>query len=167
MATAALRGGVTIGVLCSLWMFLMGLTGWYHDPVLHHAFWLVVVIQVAVLIVALRQTAAAGAGWGRQVGTGTLISLVAGLILLCASLLFTTVIFPESLGEVQAMQAGMLRAAGKSETEIAAALAASARAQRPVVQAVSGFAGTLVTGAVASLVIGAFCRSRPAASPAA
>jgi hypothetical protein len=157
-----LSAGLLIGLLCGLWMLVMGFTGWYKDPALLNAFYLVILIQIGVLVWALRQTAAGGKTYWQQVGTGTLMSVIGGAILFFVSLLFTTVIFPHYFEELRALHAGMLKSAGKSDAEIAAELEAGARMSTPFVSAISGFIGTVVTGLLASLVIAAFTRRKTA-----
>lgn len=88
------------------------------------------------------------------------MSLIAGAILFCTSLLFTTVVFPEYFRELQAAHTEILRAEGKPLPEIEAAVKAAAEGQTPIIQAVSGFVGTVVTGFAASLVIAALFRRR-------
>ncbi|HSN98432.1 MAG TPA: DUF4199 domain-containing protein [Candidatus Nanopelagicales bacterium] len=163
-----LKGAALIGGLCAAWTFVMGFTGWYKHPTLLNAFWLVVPIQIGVLVWALRRTAP-DRGYGAQVAAGTLISLLAGVLLFGSSLLFTTVVFPHYFEELQAVHAEMLKAAGKTEAEIATEVQAAAAAQTPFMQAFMGLIGTTLTGLVASLLIAIFARSpkdrRAGASP--
>ena len=72
--------GLLIGVLCAVWTFVMGFTGWYKDPSKAGAFFLVVLIQVFGLTWGLRRTAAQGRTYSGQVVAGTLISIIAGVI---------------------------------------------------------------------------------------
>lgn len=153
------KTGLWIGVLVVAWTFVMGFTGWYKDPQLMVLFFLVILVEVVLLVLGLRKTAAFQ-GYGRQVITGTLMAVVAAVIIFCGSLLFTTVAFPSYFDDVRAMQATTLRAQGKSEQEIAAALEAGAAGQTPVANALAGVAGTVGTGLVASLVIALFLRRR-------
>lgn len=155
-----LKGGLLIGILCGAWMFVIGFTGWYRDPVMLNMFYLVIVIQLAVLVWGLRQTAARGRGYGGQIGAGMLMSLIAGVIIVASSILFTAVVFPDYFQELQAIQAEMLRAQGKSDGEIAAMLAMTAPMQTPLMNALTGFAGTIGTGLVGSLIIAAFIRKK-------
>ena len=92
-----LSTGLLIGLLCSAWMFVMGFTGWYKDPSLSHLFFFVIAIEVAGLVWGLRRTAAMGRGYGRQVLAGTMMAIVAGVIIIASSLIFTTVAFPDYL----------------------------------------------------------------------
>jgi len=154
------RAGVLLGVLVTIWMFVVGFTGWYKDPVLLNLFFLVILIQLAVLIWALRQTAAAGAAYGRQVTNGLLISLIGGVIIVGGSLLFTTVAFPDYFSTLQAAQVEMLKAQGLSEADINAQVTAGAAMQTPLMNALSGFVATLATGLVVSVIAGFFLRRK-------
>ncbi|OGF18011.1 MAG: hypothetical protein A2W00_15185 [Candidatus Eisenbacteria bacterium RBG_16_71_46] len=154
------RAGVVLGVLVVVWTFVMGFTGWYKDPALLNLFYVVIPIQIGVLVWALRQTAAQGRRYGSQVGAGTLISLIGGVIIIAGSILFTTVVFPNYFSELAAIQERMLQQAGHGEAEIREVMAMTAKTATPVFQAVFGFVGTMVTGVVASLAIGAFARAR-------
>ena len=154
-----LKVGLLIGALCALWTFVMGFTGWYKDPALLNAFWVVVPIQIGLLIWGLRQTAARNT-YFRQVGTGTLMSVIAGVILFFSSLLFTVVVFPDYFKEIRGVHEQMLRAAGTPDDQVSAALKTASESQTPVIQAVSGLVGTVMTGLVASLIISVFARAK-------
>ena len=156
--------GLLIGVLCGVWIFVMGLTGWYKDPAMLNVFFLVIVIQIGGLIWGLRKTAAAGRPYSGQVVAGTMMSLVAGVVIVCASLLFTTVAFPSYFDDVNAVGRQMMAAEGKSESEIAAATAAAAPMQTPLANAMAGLIATFVTGVVASAIIAVWIRARPVRS---
>lgn len=159
------KAGVLLGVLCCAWTFVMGYTGWYKDPALLNLFFLVIVIEIAVLVWALRKTAAEGRGYGGQVGAGTLISGIGGLIIIGGSLLFTTVAFPNYFAEIAAVQEQQLRAAGQSEEQIRTFMQMSAPGRTPMAQALTGFLGTMVTGVVVSAILAIFIRARkPAAA---
>ena len=155
-----LKAGVVLGLLVEVWTLVMGFTGWYRHPVLLYLFFLVIPIQIAVLIWALRKTAAEGRRYWGQVSAGVLISAIAGIIIVVGSLLFTTVFFPDYFQELSGMQEQMMHQAGKSEAEIRAALNAAAKTNTPMAQAMSGLIGTLVTGLVASLAISGFSRAK-------
>jgi hypothetical protein len=157
----AIRGGVVLGLLISFWTFFMGFMGWYRHPVLLLAFWLVVPAQIAVLIWSLGQTADRHGYWA-QFGLGVLISALGGVLIFGSSLLFTTVVFPHSIQEMQALQENALRQSGRSEAEIQRMIEAAARDATPMAQALSGFLGTLFTGLLASTGIAAFARRKRA-----
>jgi hypothetical protein len=136
-----LKVGLLIGVACALWMFVSGFAGWYKDPALANLFFFVVLIEIAGLIWGLRQTANLGNTYRDQIVAGALMSIIAGVIIMGASLLFTMVVFPDAMDA--------LRAADASAT--------------PMSQAMAGFLGTLVTGILGSAVIGLWVHRRPSA----
>ena len=156
-----LSAGVLIGVLCGVWTFVVGFTGWYKDPVMLYAFFVVIPIEVGGLIWGLRRTAAQGRNYRAQILAGTMMAIVAGVIIVGCSLLFTTVVFPAYFTDLEQMYRVMLQQQGKSEADITAALQANAASATPMAQAMSGFIGTLVTGIVASAVIAIFVRAKP------
>jgi hypothetical protein len=157
-----LSTGVLIGVLCGLWTFIMGFTGWFKDPVLMRMFFVVIVLEIAGLVVGLRQTAALGRAYGGQVLAGTMMAIVAGVIIIASSLLFTTVAFPDYVTQVEDATRASLLQQGKTESEVAEALRVNAASTTPMAQAMSGFLGTLVTGILASAVIAIFVRAKSA-----
>lgn len=161
-----LSAGLLIGVLCGIWTFVMGFTGWYKDPTLLNAFYLVILFEIGGLIWGLRRTAAEGRTYGGQVVAGTLMAVVAGVIIIGSSLLFTTVAFPDYFRELEAANRQMLQAQGKSAAEIDAAVEATAVAATPMGQAMAGFVGTLVTGILASAIIAIWVRSKHVATRA-
>lgn len=154
------KGGLLIGILCAVWMYVVGFTGWYKDPPMVAMFYLVILIEFGVLVWGLRQTAAQGRTYGGQVGAGTMMAVIGGVIIIVASFLFTTVAFPNYFEELRAMQTEMFRAEGKSDAEINAMLDMAAPMQTPTMNALMGFVYTVVTGLVGSLIIGAFFRKK-------
>jgi hypothetical protein len=166
-----LSAGVLIGLVCGAWTFAMGFTGWYKDPKLANVLFISVamIIEIAGLIWGLRKTAAQGRSYGGQILAGTMIAIVAGVIIIATSLLFTTVVFPNYFSDIEQAYRTSLQQQGKTDPEIAAALQASAASATPMAQAMSGFIGTLITGIVASAIIGIFVRRhhRAAAIPLA
>jgi hypothetical protein len=155
-----LSAGLLIGVLCGVWTFVVGFTGWYKDPVLLNLFFFVIVIEIAGLFWGLRKTAAQGRNYGAQILAGTMMAIVAGVIIVGSSLLFTTLVFPTYFTDLEQMYRTTLRQQGKSDTDITAAIQANAASMTPMAQAMSGFIGTLVTGIVASAVIAIFVRAK-------
>jgi len=153
------KGGVLIGALCAVWTFVMGFTGWYRDPELMTFFYMVILIQIGVLVWGLRKTATEKT-YGAQVGTGILMSVIGGVIIIASSLLFTIVAFPEYFEELRVAQMEVLISSGMTETDATAQIDLAKPFQTPVYQALFGFIGTLLTGAVASLIIAAFARKK-------
>ena len=154
-----IRAGVLLGVLCVVWTFVMGFTGWYKDPVMLNLFFLVILFEIGVVIWALRKTAA-GSTWGAQVLNGLVLSLVAGVIIFAGSLVFTTVAFPSYFADIQAAQREMLKAQGLADTDINTQIAAAAAMQTPFINAITGVIGTVVTGVVVAAIAGAYWRKK-------
>lgn len=157
-----LSAGILIGVLCGVWTFVMGFTGWYKDPVMMRAFFVVILFEIGGLIWGLRRTAAEGRTYSGQVVAGTLISIVAGVIIICSSLLFTTVAYPNYFKELEAGYRQTLLQQGKTEAETNELVRTALEGTTPMGQAMQGFIGTLVTGIVASAIISIWIRARPA-----
>jgi hypothetical protein len=154
-----IRAGALLGVLCVFWTFVMGFTGWYTDPVMLNLFFLVVPLEIGIVIWALRKTAP-GAGWSGQIVNGLVLSLVASVIIFAGSLLFTTVAFPSYFTDIQAARAELLKAQGVAGAELESQVAAGAAMQTPLMNALSGVIGTVVTGIVVAAVAGAFLRKK-------
>ena len=152
--------GLSIGVFCGLWTFVMGFTGWYKDPSKAGAFFVVILIEIAGLIWGLRRTALQGRTYSGQVVAGTLMSIIAGVVIVGFSLLFTTVAFPEYFTELEAGYRQMLQQQGKTQEEIATEIAAWSASQTPVTQAMYGFMGTFVTGVVVSAIVSLWIRAK-------
>jgi hypothetical protein len=155
-----LSAGLLVGALCAAWTFVMGFTGWYRHPTLANLFFLVILIEVAGLWWGLRKTAAEGRGYGSQVVAGTMMAIVAGVIVIASSLLFTMVAFPDYFRELEEAYRESARAQGRSEAEIAQSISDNMAAATPMGQAMAGFLGTLITGILASAVIAIFIRAR-------
>ena len=161
------KAGIVLGVLVEVWTYLMGVTGWYKDPHLLYVFYVVVLIEIGVLIWGLKMTAAQGRGYGAQVGAGTLMSLIGAVIIFIGAYIFTAMVFPDYFSELNAMQRQMGAAQGLTQDQINAQIAMMAPMQTPFVNALTGAFMTVVTGFVASLIIGAFIKASPAAQPPA
>lgn len=153
------KTGLAIGIVTFLWTLVMGVTGWYKDPAMVSAFFLVVVFEVLLLFWGLRQTAATN-GYGAQVATGLMMSVVAALVIGAGSYLFTTVLFPSYFSDIREMQVALLKAQGMAEPEVARQVDQAMQMQTPVINAITGAVGTIVTGAIASALIAIGVRRR-------
>jgi uncharacterized membrane protein YeaQ/YmgE (transglycosylase-associated protein family) len=123
----------------------------------------VILIQIVIMVWGLKGTAA-GATYGSQIKTGTIMSLIAGVIIFCGSILFTAVAYPHYFEELRTVGQEVLKSQGKSEAEITALLDAQAPMQTSFWQAFFGFIGTLITGVIVALIAGAFLKGKPAAN---
>jgi hypothetical protein len=155
-----LGAGVLIGVSCAVWTFVMGLTGWYADPVLQNLFFLVIPLEIAGLVWGLRLTAREGRAYGGQVVAGTMMAIIAGVILIASSLLFTTVVHPDYFAEMANAYRQTLQSKGLTEAQIAEALASNAASATPMNQALEGFLGAFITGIIGSAIIAIWIRGR-------
>jgi hypothetical protein len=154
------RAGILLGVLVVIWTLVMGYTGWYKNPALLNAFWLVIPIQFGVMIWALKKTAVEGRGYGGQIVGGLVLSLVASVLIFAGSYLFTTVLFPNYFSEINAMGERVLAEQGKSPEEIQRTMAQGAAMSTPLMNAIMGVVGTVGTGFVFSLLLGLFLRHK-------
>lgn len=154
--------GLLIGVLCAIWMFMMGFTGWYKDPSKVNLFFIVILVEASGLIWGLRRTAAQGRTYSGQVVAGTMMSIIAGLVIIVASMIFTTVAFPDYFNEVNAVSREMMLKEGKTEAEIEQILNAAAPMQTPFRNALTGFIGTCVTGIIVTSVVSIWLKAQPA-----
>ncbi len=161
---STLKAGLLLGILVVVWILITGVTGWYKDPVLQLLFYVVVLIEIGVLIWGLRLTAKEGKTYGGLISAGTMMSIIGAVIIFFASILFTTVIYPNYFAEVR--QAGLeaLMAKGITADQAEAQLKMMEPMETPFVQALLGAVMTVVTGFVASLVIAAMLRKRQSTS---
>ena len=153
-------GGLLIGGLCASWIFTTGVTGLYKDPAMTSLFVpIVMALEVGALIWGLRKTAAMGRTYSGQVVAGTLMAMIGSIIIFCASIIFTTVLYPNSFAEVNEMSREVMRKAGQSEEQIKAAIDAAAGGQTPVMAALFGVIGAMMTGIIASAIIAIWVRA--------
>lgn len=160
-----LAAGLFIGVFCGLWTWVMGFTGWYKDPVMMNAFFVVIIFEIVGLIWGLRRTAAQGRGWASQLLAGTMMAVIGGILIIAFSLIFTTVLFPDYFAEIEAMSRAAMQKQGMSAAEIDAAVNAQKPMANSMAQALAGFMGTLITGIVASAALAVVIRAKPVAAP--
>jgi hypothetical protein len=157
-----LAAGLLIGVLCGGFTFVMGLTGWYKDPVMVNVFIPVVaMLEIAVLVWGLQRTAARGRTYSGQVVAGTLMSIIGAAIIFVCSYVFTSIAFPSYFEDINAMARQVMTEQGKTAEEIRAFLDTQASGQTSLLNALVGFFMTIVTGVLASAVIAAFIRQKP------
>jgi hypothetical protein len=155
-----LSAGLLIGIACAAWTFLMGATGWYKDPAMTRVFYAVILFEISGLWWGLRRTAAEGRGYGSQIIAGTMMSIVAGVVIIISSLLFTTVLYTDYFSSLESLERQALAQQGKSAREIEQQIGRTLQSYTPMNYAISGFMGTLITGILASSLIAIGVRSR-------
>ena len=164
MMTKSVMYGVRLGVLVVAWTFVMGFTGWYKDPTKLALFFLVIPLQIVVVLRCLAATARLGAGYGRQVGNGLVLSAVASVLIFCGSLLFTRVVFPNYFEDLKQAHAALLQKQGMTEADVQKTVDAAAEGQTSMSNALQGVAGTLGTGLVTALISAIWMRSKSGAN---
>ncbi|MGB5874704.1 MAG: DUF4199 domain-containing protein [Bacteroidota bacterium] len=151
-----LKAGILLGVFASIWALIVMISGLYEIEWLFAT--VATLIVLLVLIWGLRQTAREGKSYGGQLGAGILMAVIGGVIIFCTSLLLTSVLFPDYLGDVASEGVETMRADGASEAEIDTYVAA--QQTNPLLNALMGFLGTVGTGIVASLIISIFIKNK-------
>jgi hypothetical protein len=163
-----IRGGILLGILVTIWIFVFGAMGLHRAMTGQLVFVCVAtLIELAVLVWALRRTAAEGRRWFGQVSAGTMLAFVGGCVVFAASYFYVTSVNPSSVAEMHEAMASALRASGMDETQVQAKMAELAKTSTPVMHALNGFVGTVVTGFILSAILGLFIRSKAPAAPAA
>ncbi len=157
---STIKPGIALGLIVVVWMYIIGFAGWYKDPAMLNMFYMVIVFQIVVLVWGLRLTAAEGKAYGSQIAAGMVISLIGAVIIFVGSYLFTTVAFPRYFEEIHTVGERVLREQGKSEEEIRNMMKLSAPMQTPLMNAITGVVGTLMTGVLASAIIAFFVRKK-------
>jgi len=156
-----IRGGVMLGVLVTIWSWAFAFTGMHKNPNGSLIFPIVAtLIEIAVLIWALRKTAAQGRGWFGQVSAGTMLAFVGGSLIFATSFMLVTQLYPTYVAEANAAMAEAFRAKGMDDAAVQAEMAKLAPSQTPLALSVTGFVATVVTGLVVSLIIATFVRSK-------
>ncbi len=156
-----IRGGILLGILVTIWAYIFGLTGMHRNMGAALLFPIVAtVIELAVLLWALKRTAAEGRRWFGQVSAGTLLAFVGGCLILATSYIYVTQIHPTYMSEVHEAGLASYRAQGMDEAKIQQLTAQQAPYQTPMAQAVMGFVATVLTGFFLSAILGFFIRSK-------
>ena len=156
-----IRGGILLGLLVTIWTVIFGMTGMHKNMAAAMAFPLVAtLLEIVVLVWALKRTAAEGRRWFGQVSAGTMLAFVAGCLIFATSYFYTTMFHPTYFAEVNAAGEAFYTAQGMDPEKMHAMIAAQAPYQSAGVQSLIGFCATVITGLVASMVIGAFVKSQ-------
>lgn len=163
-----IRGGILLGILVTIWTYIFGLTGMHKNMGAAMLFPVVAtVIELAVLVWALRKTAAEGRNYFGQVSAGTLLAFVGGCLILATSYLYVTRVHPTYRAEVHEAGIAMNRAQGMDEAKIQQLVAQQEPYQTPMAMAAMGFVATVITGLILSAILAIFIRSKAPRAPAA
>lgn len=163
-----IRGGILLGILVTIWTYIFGLTGMHKNMGAAILFPIVAtVIELAVLLWALRRTAAEGRSWFGQVSAGTLLAFIGGCLILATSYLYVTQIHPTYMSEVREAGLAFNRSQGMEEAKIQELTAQQAPYQTAMIQAVMGFVATVITGFILSAILAIFIRSKAPRAAAA
>ncbi len=100
-------------------------------------------------------------GYGRALGAGVMIALIAATFSIGSTFLYCAVINPGFVDVIVQAQVEKLEAKGLSSAQIEGAEKMIRKFSGPVVQSISGFFGGLLFGTLISLVTAAFLK-RPA-----
>lgn len=154
-----LISGMIAGALCSRWDWVMVITGWYKDVSMSNAALLFIPLLLLGLLLGLRRTSREGLRFRGQVLAGVVMAMVAALVIAVNVLGMTGAVVPSYFADQQEVHRQILRQAGKTDAEIAAALAA-----HPVMSAGqharSALMAVTVMGSVGSALLSVFVRSR-------
>ncbi len=156
-----IRGGVLLGVLVTAFSWLFAFTGMHKRPGADMTFIIVAtIIEIAVLVWALRKTAAQGRTWMGQVSAGSMLAFVGGALIFATSFMLVTQLYPNYFAELNAATAAGLRASGMDDAAVQAELAKLAPSQTPLANSVTGFVGTVLTGLIVSAILGIWIRGK-------
>ena len=154
------KAGVVLAVLVAVAMFVNGFAGLYKDPSLGWTFPVAAtLIEIGMLIWALRQTAREGRGYGGQVGAGSMVALIGGALIIPVSFIWGAM-FPDWATVAESAMADSLADRGQSEEQITRMIQATAWMRTSLFNAIFGCLASIVTGIVASLIIAAFVRKK-------
>ncbi|HEU4724769.1 MAG TPA: DUF4199 domain-containing protein [Candidatus Eisenbacteria bacterium] len=154
-----IKAGVILGVLVEIWTAVVIGAGWHKDPAMLMMFFLVIPLQITVIVMALKGTAAESP-YMRQLVNGLVLSGVAGAVVFVGSYLLTTVVFPHYFDEIRVAGAELLAKAGKNPAEVAAEMKKNESMYDPIQNSLTGFIGTEITGLVVSAVAAIFLRKK-------
>jgi hypothetical protein len=157
---SAIQAGVILGLMVVVWTLVHGFTGWYKDEGMSWTFWMVIPFETILLVWMLKNTKKQGFGYGKQVLAGTVMTLVAAVIIFLGSWLIVPAVFPTYFQDMRAMTERVMTTRGMTPDQVQAALAKSASALTPMGSATLAFIGTLCTGLIVSLIAAGLIRSK-------
>jgi len=157
-----MKAGIVLGIAVEVWTILFLSFGLHTNPLTLLLFYLVIIIQAGVLFWGLKMTAQQGKTYGGQVVSGLIISGIGAAIIFAGSFILTSYVFLQYFNELEAGVRTALEAQGMPSAEVEMQLEAMASSNTPLMNAINGVIGTVVTGLVLSLIIGAFVKAKPA-----
>ena len=157
---AVITASVVLAVLVTLVSFVIHLTGLHENPAVAGAGFLVIVIAINLGVVfwALKSNAAE-AGYGKQLGNGALIGVIAGTLVFLSSFVMLSYVFPDSIAEMSAATLEVMEGSGMPQ-ETVDLQAAAMENMTPVTLAVNGMMGTFFTSLISAAIIGVFQRKK-------
>ena len=156
-----IRGGVLLGVLVTIFTWIFAFSGMHRNIGAAMTFPIVAtLIEIGVLIWALKKTAAQGRRYMGQVSAGTMLAFVGGCLIFATSIMLVTQLYPSYFAEVNAAGAEYYRAQGMDDAAIQAELAKMAPMQTPLAQGGTGFVATVLTGFLVSLIAAIWIRNK-------
>jgi hypothetical protein len=155
-----LKAGIVFGVAVVVWQLIIGFTGLYTKPGMDLVFILVAtLITAGVLFWGLKQIAAEGRGYWGLVGSGMVIALIACVLIILGSFLFTT-LFPDYADVALTRAAEQAQASGATPEQQEMQMKVAEALTSPVAHAVTGVIGALLTSFVVSLIVAAIVRQK-------
>jgi hypothetical protein len=157
---AVITASVVLAVLVTLVSIVIAATGLHENPmVVGPGFILVaIVINLGAVFWALKSNAAE-AGYGRQLGNGALIGIIAGVVIFLASFVLLTYVFPDYIAEMRAGTLEFMEGAGVPQDKLDQQ-AAAMEAMTPATQALNGTLGTFFTSLVGAAILAIFLRKK-------
>lgn len=155
-----ITASVVLAVLVTLVSIVIAATGLHENPLVSGVGFIVIaiVLNLGVLFWALRSTAAENS-YGKQVGNGALIGLIAGVLIFLGSYVLLTYVFPDYIAEMSAGALEFMEGAGMPQETIDLQAAALAQAT-PANQALNGAIGAFFTSLVGAAILGFFLRKK-------
>jgi hypothetical protein len=155
----AVKWGIILGVVVAVLGFIFGGAGLHTNPIMAIVFvGLAVVINVVVVILALRHTASTNS-WGLQVRSGLVIGVLGAVLIFLGSWIMTSVVFPDYYEQMRDGYMDFFEAANLPEDQIEAQME-TLEAATPVRSALQGALGTLATSIVVAAIAGTFIKKK-------
>ena len=157
---AVITAAVVLAALVTLVNVAINLTGMHENPLVFGPGFIVIaaLLNLAAVFWALKANAGE-AGYGRQLGNGALIGVIAGALIFLSAFVLLTYVFPDSLAEMTAGTLEFLEGAGQPQEAIDKQAAAMEQ-MTPVTQAMGGTIGTFFTSLLGAAIMGIFLRKK-------